>query len=103
MTNRPESHPSYEDELTRIVHSQLWSEEGRPIEEVDEHITFDVMLDFVRQRIGIFAEIEVSAKENARWIRVHPNDAPKAKWFLNEADNRGTLQDMINERTEWDW
>ncbi len=93
--------PNNGEELTRIVHSQLWSEEGKPINEVGEQVMFDVMIDTVR-RAGIFAEIELSLGENARWIRVHPNDASKAKWLLNEADYRGVLLDMIYERTEWE-
>jgi len=97
MNNKPNDGP----ELTRIVHSQLWSGEDRPINEVGEHMMFDVMIDTVR-RAGIFAEIELSPGENARWIRVHSRDANKAKSLIREADNRGILQDMINDRTEWD-
>lgn len=97
MSNKPNNSL----ELTRIVHSQLWSEEDRPINEVDEHVMFDVMIDAVRQA-GIFAEIELSLEHNVRWIRVHSKDANKAKSLINEADNRGVLQDMVNARTDWE-
>lgn len=93
--------PNNGENLTRIVHSQLWSEEGRPIVETNEHAMFDAMIDTVR-RSGIFAEIELSSQHNSRWIRVHSRDVNKAKWLLNEADYRGVLQDMVNDQTEWE-
>lgn len=90
-----------DDELVNIVHSPNWSTPEHPIEEVDEHVMFDVMIDLVRQS-GIFAKIGLAPDNSARSIRVHQKDADRARHMLREADRHGILQDMVNDRTEWD-
>ncbi len=87
-------------ELTRIVHSPLWSTDEHRIDEVREHLEFDVIIDLVRQS-GIFAEIEISSREGARWIRVHQKDVNEAKAIIHKADDDGTLLDMANDRVDW--
>ncbi|MFA7278204.1 MAG: hypothetical protein WC101_04465 [Candidatus Gracilibacteria bacterium] len=89
------------DELVSIVHSPNWSTPEHPIVEVDEHIMFDVMIDLVR-RSGVFAEIGLAPDNSARSIRVLKKDANHARHLLREADKHGILQDMVNDRTEWD-
>lgn len=89
------------DELVSIVHSPNWSTPEHPIEEVYEHAMFDVMIDFVRQS-GVFAEIGLAPDNSARSIRVLKQDADHARHLLREAERHGILQDMINDRTEWD-
>lgn len=90
-----------DDELVSIAYSPNWSTPEHPIREVDEHVMFDVMIDLIRQS-GVFAEIGLAPDKSARFIRVHRKDAGHARHMLREADKYGILQDMINDRTEWD-